>query len=133
MTPASGRAILSSAPDQTHWAATVPSLQLSGLFSFKNETFSEHSHEELVIFRHDAGPAVYLAVTSFYLYSSITPIKSKINILAGVYVRTSPVMALFCEKQCRGDRRRKSQSDTFRKCFRAAITQLARAFRPVAD
>lgn len=73
-------------------------------------------------FRQKAGPAVYDAFLGINAASTTLPVETTICDLAGLDSQNDSVIPLFCEKNCRGDRRQRKYSDRFGQFLRSAIT-----------
>lgn len=87
----------------------------------------------MVIFRHDTGPAVYNASTSFDPASRTTPSKTIILALARLQAWIAFVVDLLREKESGGGRRQKNYSDNFGEFLCLATTQLVGAVRQFVE
>lgn len=83
----------------------------------------------MIIFRSDAGPAVYSAFIGFQHASSTTPVESTILALAEPDACTASFLHVLCEKESRKGRHQTDYTDTFGKLLRSDITQLVQSVR----
>lgn len=88
----------------------------------------------MIIFRHDAGPAVYQAFIGFNpLSEANTPVDVTVLALARLDAWIASVVELLAETDSRGGRRQKDYADTFGKFLHLATRQLIGSVRQFAE
>lgn len=85
---------------------------------------SPSDKESMVLFSHNAGPAVQQASVGFDTLFKSTRVEGTVPALAGIDAWKASVTELFVGKESRGRRRQKDYTDAFAKLPRTAINQL---------
>lgn len=87
----------------------------------------------MIIFRHDAGAAVYNACIGFDSASSITTAKKTLLALARRDAWTVSIVEFLRKREFRGGQRQKTCFDTLGNFLRSAIMKLVRAAGQFAE